>query len=91
MLKVIGLNDISLSIGVISSSIATAILAPTDVPAWLKASVEALTGLCTSLQRFVDFRGRSAWYFLRYTRSKGIALAMKYEGLKESDASGQLT
>ena len=86
------LSDLTFAIGAIATSfVATVLVATHTKPEWVAASVAALPGLCASLQRIIDFRGRSAWYFLRAARLEGIARALKHEGMQESDASRKFT
>jgi hypothetical protein len=74
------LSDLSCSIGSIVASFLAAVLAAVNgAPGWLTAIIAAMPGLCTSLQRLVDFRGRSAWYFVKYAKLRDLALAIKFD------------
>lgn len=44
----------------------------------LIASIAAVPAACTSLQRIVDFRGRSVWYFQHSASLKALAVSLRY-------------
>lgn len=73
------LSDLGCAIGAIASSFLVAVLAAvSNTPGWLVAAVAALPALFTSLQRIMDFRGRSAWYFVKYAKLRDLGLTLKY-------------
>lgn len=82
------ITDLSFwSAAIVASSIATILAALDQVHPWLTASIAAIPGLCTSLQRAIDFRGRSAWYFKKAAQMKAISLNVKYQGMSEQDGA----
>lgn len=65
--------------GAILFSLCAAVLAGFgDVPKWLAATFAALPAACASLQRIVDFRGRSNWYFQNSAGTRALAMQLKY-------------
>lgn len=73
------LTDLGCSIAAIVASFLAAVLAAVSgAPGWVTAIIAALPGLCNSLQRVVDFRGRSAWYFVKYAKLRDLALTVKW-------------
>ena len=85
------LSDLGCSIGAIVASFLAAVLAAVSgAPGWVTAIIAALPGLCNSLQRVVDFRGRSAWYFVKYAKLRDLALTVKWDSnLAPPDAARQ--
>lgn len=83
------LADLWCTIGSVIASCVATILAGSGAPTWLIALFAAVPGVCTTLQRLVDFRGRAAWYFLKAARLRGISLAVRHEGLAIDAASRQ--
>jgi hypothetical protein len=83
-------TDIACSIGAILGSFLAAVLAATDdvYPA-VTAGVAALPGLCASLQRVIDFRGRSAWYFLKSAQLSSIARSVRFAMIDDATAAAQ--
>ena len=74
------LADLTCSIAAIAASFLAAVLAAVNgAPGWLTAIIAALPGFCASLQRVVDYRGRSAWYFIKYAKLRDLALALKWD------------
>jgi hypothetical protein len=74
------LSDLGCSIGAIIASFLAAVLAAVSgAPGWVTAIIAALPGLCNSLQRVVDFRGRSAWYFVKAAKLRDLALTVKWD------------
>jgi hypothetical protein len=83
------LTDLGCSIGAIVASFLAAVLAAVSgAPGWVTAAVAALPGLCNSLQRIVDFRGRSAWYFVKYAKLRDLALRTKYNSSLTPEEAG---
>jgi len=74
---------------IIASFVATilAALGKEQIPPWLTAAIAALPGLCASLQRVIDFRGRSAWYFQKAAQMKALLLNVKYQGMSVEDGA----
>jgi hypothetical protein len=72
---------------IIASFVATILAALGDVAPWLTAAIAALPGLCASLQRVIDFRGRSAWYFQKASQMKALLLNVKYQGMTVQDGA----
>jgi hypothetical protein len=65
-------TDITLTIISVFASLAATVLVA--VTGWkiVAASVAAIPAACTSLQRIIDFRGRSHWYFQHSAASKHL-------------------
>jgi hypothetical protein len=72
------ISDLTLSIVAILGSLIATVLAAASVPRWAVAAVAAVPAACASLQRIVDFRGRSVWYFKCATYMRSISYALKY-------------
>jgi hypothetical protein len=74
------LTDLVLIFGaIIASTLATILAGVTEDHKAVVASVAALPGLCASLQRIVDFRGRSAWHFVKYAKLRELELNLRYD------------
>jgi hypothetical protein len=62
--RINNITDITLSIlAVIGSLVATVLAAGAKVAPWIVATFASIPAASASLQRIVDFRGRSIWYF----------------------------
>ena len=57
--KMNNITDVALSIVAILASLVATVLAGTETVKWIVASVAAVPAACATLQRVVDFRGRS--------------------------------
>jgi hypothetical protein len=71
-------TDIVLTLMSVVSSLAATILASATPHHFLAASFAAVPAACTSLQRIIDFRGRSHWYFKHAADLKALALSLRY-------------
>lgn len=71
-------TDITLTIISVLTSLAATVLVSATTYKTLAASVAAFPAACTALQRIVDFRGRSLWYFRHAANLKALALSIKY-------------
>jgi hypothetical protein len=89
--RVNNISDLTLSIAAILASFIAAVLAATGVTSWVTAIVAGLPGMCTSLQRIVDFRGRAAWYFVCAARRRAFSRSLAYEGMPVKDVSQRLS
>lgn len=85
------LSDLGCAIGAIAASAIAAVLAAINgVPGWLTAIIAGLPAVLASLQRVVDFRGRSAWYFIKYSKLRDLSLRMQFdETIKSADAAAR--
>lgn len=83
------LSDLTCSIGSIVASFLAAVLAAVrGAPGWLTAIIAAFPGLCASLQGVVDFRGRSAWYFVKYGKLRELEENLRWDpNLSEPEAA----
>jgi len=72
---------------IFASFVATILAALGEVTPWLTAAIAALPGLCASLQRVIDFRGRSSWYFQKAAQMKSLFLSVKYQGMDVKDGA----
>jgi len=75
---------------IIASFLATILAAVGNTPSWLIAAIAALPGLCASLQRVIDFRGRAAWYFQKAAQMKALLLNVKYQNMSVQDGAKKL-
>ncbi len=72
-------TDLLLSMAAILASLVATVLAATgQAPPWISATAAAVPAACASLQRVVDFRGRSSWYFQHAARVRALAISMRY-------------
>jgi hypothetical protein len=71
------ITDVALSISGILASLAATVLAATHVLPWITAAV-ATVRACASIQKVVDVRGRSGWYFRHAALVRFLASALKY-------------
>jgi hypothetical protein len=72
------ITDIALSIISVLTSLAATVLVSTGVDKAVVASVAALPAACTALQRTVDFRGRSLWYFEHAANITALSVSLRY-------------
>jgi hypothetical protein len=72
------ITDIVLSVISVLGSLAATVLVSTNARKALIASIAAVPAACTSLQRIVDFRGRSAWYFQHAAALKALSVSLRY-------------
>jgi hypothetical protein len=77
--KVNNVTDVTLSIVGILASLAATVLVSTDASKWIIASVAAVPAACASLQKVVDFRGRSHWYFRYASHVRALASSLKFD------------
>src|SRR5262249_37156252 len=88
--RVNNITDIVLSIAAILSSLVAAVAATVPVdPRWIVATVAAVPAACASLQRVVDFRARSNWYFQFASRGRALAISLKYANAPDLEEFGQ--
>lgn len=82
------LSDLVCSIGaIVGSSIATVLVSLGSEPKWITVVVAAVPGLCASLPRVVDFRGRAAWYFIKASQLRDLSRSVKYQTMQVQDAA----
>jgi hypothetical protein len=72
------ITDATLSIVSVFGSLAATVLVSTQVPRWLPAAVAAVPAACATLQKTLDFRGRSNWYFQYAAHARSLATDLKY-------------
>jgi hypothetical protein len=72
------ITDIALTIASVVTSLAATVLVSATPYKPLAASMAAIPAACTALQRTVDFRGRSLWYFHHAASLKALALSLKF-------------
>jgi hypothetical protein len=72
------ITDIALTVASVLGSLTATILVATTAYKPLIASAAAIPAACTSLQKIVDFRGRSLWYFQHSANLKALGVALKY-------------
>ncbi len=72
-------TDICLSIAsVLSSLVATVLVSSVKEKLWVAGAFAALPAAFTSLQKIVDFRGRSLWYFGFSANLTALTVSLKY-------------
>ena len=84
------ITDVACSIFAVGGSFLAAVLAAAEVEPWIVAAGAAIPALATSLQQTVDYRGRSAWYFLKAASYDAILLRLRYSGLTVEAAAQEL-
>jgi hypothetical protein len=72
---------------IIGSALATIMAASGLFVDWVTASIAAIPGVCTGLQRVADFRGRSAWYFLHSTDHEVLSHNLEFGNISVQDAA----
>ena len=72
------ITDIVLSILSVFASLAATVLVATRCPIAVSASMAAVPAACTSLQRIVNFRARSNWYFEQSSELAALAVSLRY-------------
>ncbi|HXM43541.1 MAG TPA: hypothetical protein VN924_20055 [Bryobacteraceae bacterium] len=77
------ITDITLSIASVLGSLVATVLVAAGAYKALSASAAAVPAACTTLQRIVDFRGRSLWYFNLAANIKALSVSLRYA--KEPD------
>ena len=76
--KLNNISDVTLSIVAVVASLVATVLAGTETAKWAVASVAAVPAACTTLQRLVDFRGRSNWYFRYSSNVRALANSLRF-------------
>jgi len=71
-------TDITLTFVSVFTSLAATVLVAATFYKVLAASFAAVPAACTALQRSIDFRGRSLWYFHHAANLKALGLSLKY-------------
>jgi len=71
-------TDITLSTLSVFASLAATVLIATKFPITLAASMAAVPAACTSLQRIVNFRARSHWYFEQASQLTALVISLRY-------------
>jgi hypothetical protein len=72
------ITDATLSIVAVFTSLAATVLVGTDAPRWIPAVVAAVPAACATLQKTLDLRGRSNWYFQYAAQVRSLATDLKY-------------
>ena len=72
------MSDLTLTIVSIFASLAATVLVSAPVPRWSTAAVAAVPAACVALQKTLDLRGRSNWYFQYAALVRGLATELKY-------------
>ena len=72
------ISDVVLSMLSVFGSLAATVLVATKCPISVAASIAAVPAACTSLQRIVNFRGRSHWYFEHASELTALAISLRY-------------
>jgi hypothetical protein len=70
-------------------SLAATVLVSTGAAKPLIASIAAIPSACTTLQRIVDFRGRSLWYFQHSANLKALTVSLRYAVNPDLEAFAQ--
>jgi hypothetical protein len=69
--------DIGLTLAAIVTSLIAAVVVAADVPRWIRVGVAALPAACTSIQKVVEVRARSNWYFDYAARLRALAVIVE--------------
>jgi hypothetical protein len=72
------ISDIALSIVSVLGSLAATVLVSTGAAKALIATFAAVPAASTTLQRIIDFRGRSLWYFRHSANLKALTVSLRY-------------
>lgn len=72
------MSDLTLTIVSVFASLAATVLVSAPVPRWSTAAVAAVPAACLALQKTLDPRGRSNWYFQYAALVRGLATELKY-------------
>jgi hypothetical protein len=72
------ISDVALTIVSVFASLAATVLVNGPVPRWTSAAVAAVPAACVALQKTLDLRGRSNWYFQYAALVRGLATELKY-------------
>ena len=70
--------DICLTISAIVSSLIAAIVAATDTQQWIRVGIAAVPAACTSIQKVLEVRARSNWYFNYAARLRALGVTLKF-------------
>jgi hypothetical protein len=72
------ITDITLTVSAIVTSLIAAVVAATDVVRWVRVGVAAIPAACTSIQKVIDVRARSNWYFSYAARLRALAVTLQF-------------
>jgi hypothetical protein len=70
--------DIGLTISAIVTSLIAATIAAADVPRWIRVGIAAVPAACTSIQKVLEVRARSNWYFNYATRYRALGTTLEH-------------
>jgi hypothetical protein len=70
--------DITLTISTILTSLVAAVVASSDISKWIRVGIAAVPAACTSIQKVIDVRKRSNWYFTYAARLRALAVTVEY-------------
>jgi hypothetical protein len=73
------INDVVLSITGVLASLAATVSVASSGPAWLNATLAAIPAACVSIEKIVNIKGRSLWYFQRAAQVRSLATQLKYD------------
>ena len=79
-------TDIVLSTVSVLASLAATVLIATRCPIAVAASMAAVPAACTSLQRIVNFRARSHWYFEQASQLTALAISLRFASHPDLEA-----
>jgi hypothetical protein len=83
------ISDVALTIASVFASLAATVLASSEVLRWIYASVAAIPAACVTLQKTLDLRGRSNWYFQYAALVRGLATELKYASAPDVEEYAQ--
>ena len=69
--------DVGLTIAAILTSLVAAMVASTDVHRWIRVGIAAVPAGCTSIQKVVEVKARSNWYFNYAAHLRALATTVE--------------
>jgi hypothetical protein len=70
--------DIGLTIAAIVTSLIAAVVAAADTLKWIRVGVAAIPAACTSIQKVIEVRARSNWYFNYAARLRALSVTLEF-------------
>lgn len=70
--------DVSLTIAAIIISLIAATAASTDAQQWFRVGIAAVPAACISVQKVIEVRARSNWYFNYAARLRALELTLRF-------------
>lgn len=77
------ISDICLTVSAIVTSLIAAVIAATEAQQWIRVGIAAVPAACTSIQKVIEVRARSNWYFNYAARLRALGLTLRFAGNPE--------